>query len=132
MITNGANTASASEEVTKMVNKILNRLAVMSHASRSPRLLRTSEKIGIKAAVTAPSARIFRWTLGMRKATKNASAAAVAPNCMAITRSRRNPSRRETRVMLPTVPAAWPTFLLFSIELNECRTDKLRNGIQVG
>ena len=70
----------------------------------------------MKAAVTAPSPKILRCILGIRKATKNASADADDPNAMAITISRRNPKTLDNRVIPPTAPAALLTFLLLSIK----------------
>ena len=69
----------------------------------------------MKAAVTAPSPKIRRCILGIRKATKNASAEAEEPNAMAMTISRRNPKSLDKRVIPPTAPAALLTFLLLSI-----------------
>ena len=48
-------------------------------ASSRPRLVRYSVNTGIKETVSAPSARSRRSRLGMRKATKKASAASPAP-----------------------------------------------------
>ena len=73
------------------------------------------DQVGIMAALTAPSPRMRRWILGMRNATKKASAEAEAPKVMASTRSRMKPNSREIRVIEPTAPAALLTFLLFSM-----------------
>ena len=49
-------------------------------ASRRPRVARDTERTGTKPAERAPSAVRRRNRLGMRKATKNASAALCAPS----------------------------------------------------
>ena len=46
-------------EVINTAKRILNKLAVIFQASSSPLMLRISVKTGIKAAVTAPSLKIF-------------------------------------------------------------------------
>ena len=94
---------------------MLNRLAVIFHATDSPLCVSVSVKTGMKAAVTAPSPRIRRCMLGILKATKKASAEAEEPKAIAITTSRRNPKRRDKRVIPPTAPAALLTFSLLSI-----------------
>jgi hypothetical protein len=71
--------------------------------------------IGIKAAVTAPSAKIRRCIFGIRKATKKASADAEDPNAMAMTMSRKNPKTLDTKVIPLTVPAALLNLSLLSI-----------------
>ena len=115
MITAGLKTTIARVTATNNAKRIFSRLAVISHADFSPLVFKRSVNTGIKAALTAPSPKIFLCMLGMRKATKKASAAADEPNCMAITKSRSIPKILETRVMPPTAPAARLTFLLFSI-----------------
>src|SRR5579885_1936374 len=50
-----------------------------------------------------PSANRRRKKLGMRKATKNASAYRPAPNCPAMTMSRTKPKTRDTSVIEPVV-----------------------------
>ena len=99
----------------KIKKRILNKFAVNFHAADSPFLARVSVNIGIKAAVTAPSAKIRRCIFGIRKATKKASADAEDPNAMAITMSRKNPKSLDTRVIPLTVPAALLNFSLLSI-----------------
>ena len=95
---------------------MLNRLVVNFHAAACPFWVSVSVKTGMKAAVTTPSPKILRCILGIRKATKNASADADEPNAMAITISRRNPKILDNRVIPPTAPAALLTFLLLSIK----------------
>ena len=64
-------------------------------ASRSSFGLRTTpEKTGINAALYAPSARTRRKKLGIRNATKNASAMTVDPRYLAINMSRIKPNTR--------------------------------------
>ena len=66
-----------------------------SEASRSSFGLRTTpEKTGINAALYAPSARTRRKKLGIRNATKNASAMTVDPRYLAIYMSRIKPNTR--------------------------------------
>ena len=79
--------------------------------AESPRRVRYSDRTGTKACEKAPSANSRRSRLGMRKATKNASVAAPAPNSLAITTSRTNPRTRDTSVMLLTVASALSRFM---------------------
>ena len=116
VITAGENIRINKDAAVKTTKKMLNRLVVNFHAAASPFWVSVSVKTGMKAAVTAPSPKILRCILGIRKATKNASADADDPNAMAITISRRNPKSLDNRVIPPTAPAALLTFLLLSIK----------------
>lgn len=60
-------------------------------------------KIGVKAAVSAPSARKLRSKFGILKATKKASANSDEPRRKAMRRSLPNPSRRLKRVSVDTM-----------------------------
>src|SRR6266568_4510218 len=82
-----------------------------SLVAESPRRFLYSASKGTKACEKAPSANSRRSRLGMRKATKNASVAAPAPNSLAITTSRTNPRTRDTSVMLLTVASAFSRFM---------------------
>ena len=66
----------------------------------------------IKAMVRDPSAKRRLSKLGMRKATKNASATRPAPKKCATTTSRTRPKMRLIKVNKPTVPAARLTLSL--------------------
>jgi hypothetical protein len=68
-------------------------------------------KTGIKAMVSDPSAKRRRSRLGMRKATKKASAAMPEPKRVAITISRTRPSIRLISVKNAMTPAAPLIFL---------------------
>src|SRR5690606_40327965 len=65
--------------------------------SRSP-LARNSASTGTKACEKAPSAKRRRRKLGMRKATKKASAAALSPKRAANTVSLTKPRMRDRKV----------------------------------
>jgi hypothetical protein len=65
---------------------------------------------GTNACENAPSANNRRKRLGMRKATLNASVAALAPKLAAMSCSRTKPVIRETRVSSETVEAALSRF----------------------
>ncbi len=65
-----------------------------------------SVKTGINAMVREPSAKSRLSRLGMRNATKKASAAIPVPKNPAITMSRMRPKTRLARVKNPTTPAA--------------------------
>src|SRR5688500_16899864 len=67
----------------------------------SPSSMRAN--MGTTPASTAPSANRRRRKLGSLNATKKASASGPAPSSAAIMMSRTKPSRRETRVIEPTV-----------------------------
>ena len=79
-------------------------------ASSRPLRVRYSEKTGMKDTVREPSANRRRKRLGIRKATKKASAARPAPKKPAMTTSLTNPSMRLSKVAAPTIPAALVTF----------------------
>ena len=76
-----------------------------SRTSAISRCARYSLRMGTNAWAKAPSANSRRRKFGMRKATKKASAPALAPNAWAMTTSRTNPSTREAIVLAPTTPA---------------------------
>src|SRR4051812_11248336 len=66
---------------------------------------------GTKPAEKAPSPNSRRNVLGKRKATKKASAAALAPITRAISISRAKPATRLTMVRPPIVPVAFQRFI---------------------
>ncbi|MNT60094.1 hypothetical protein D3C72_1976510 [compost metagenome] len=72
----------------------------------SPSLARVVASTGTKAWLKAPSANKRLNRLGMRKATLKASVSALAPNMVAISRSRARPVTRESSVNRETVEAA--------------------------
>ena len=78
--------------------------AARSRTSAISRRVRYSLRTGTKAWAKAPSANSRRRKFGMRKATKKASAPALAPNACAMTTSRTNPATREAVVLAPTTP----------------------------
>jgi hypothetical protein len=61
------------------------------------------ENTGVQADVTAPSATKLRSKLGIRNATKKASAKMEAPRSLATSRSRPNPKMRLNRVRIDTI-----------------------------
>lgn len=73
-------------------------------------VVRYCVKTGIKAMVREPSAKRRLSKLGMRNATKKASATMPAPKKLAITMSRMRPKLRLRKVKNPTTPAARLTF----------------------
>jgi len=70
---------------------------------------RYSVKTGIKATENEPSAKILLKRLGIRKATKNASAVIPEPKKLAIRMSLANPRILLKKVKIPTMPAALVT-----------------------
>ena len=69
-----------------------------SFNSACERVSLTSVSTGTKATENEPSANRRRMKLGMRKATQNASVAALAPNAQAMAISRTRPRTREMKV----------------------------------
>jgi hypothetical protein len=76
----------------------------------SPRLAWYSPRIGTKACENAPSPKMRRSRLGMRKATLNASVISDAPKARAIRISRTRPVMRESIVRLLMVASALSRF----------------------
>lgn len=72
-------------------------------ASARPFSVRILEKLGIKAALNAPSAKMRRKKLGSLNATKNASESQLAPIRFAMRISRTKPLIRERNVKKPMV-----------------------------
>ena len=70
---------------------------------------RYSVKTGIKETVREPSAKSLLKRLGIRKATKNASADMPEPKNLAISMSLANPRILLRKVKMPTTPAALVT-----------------------
>ena len=90
-----------------IINKIKKRIERVSEANCKAFLLfscfKIDEKIGIKAAVKAPSANILLKKFGNLKATKKTSAISPAPTIVAINMSLINPSILLTNVNELTV-----------------------------
>jgi len=68
-----------------------------------------SVKPGVKATENEPSAKSLLKRFGIRKATKNASAAIPEPKKLAIRASLTNPRTLLRKVKIPTIPAALVT-----------------------
>jgi len=68
-----------------------------------------SVKTGIKDTVSEPSAKSLLKRLGIRKATKNASADIPEPKKLAMSMSLTNPRILLRKVKIPTTPAALVT-----------------------
>ena len=75
-------------------------------ASSRPWRVRYSEKTGMKATVSEPSAKSLRNRFGILKATKKASEARPAPKKAAMTTSLAKPNILLRNVAPPTTPAA--------------------------
>tara|TARA_Y100000389_G_scaffold202536_1_gene248103 strand:- start:11373 stop:11624 length:252 start_codon:yes stop_codon:yes gene_type:complete len=70
------------------------------------------EKIGTKALLNAPSAKILRKKLGSLKAAKNTSDKILTPIYLAIKTSLIKPKMRDIRVRKEKIEADFITFLI--------------------
>jgi len=95
--------AHTTDSITASDQKVV---AASRKADGRPCCVRVSVKTGMKAAERAPSPKSSRAVFGMRKATKNASAASPAPKVWAISMSRTYPRTRLTNVAPLTTEAA--------------------------
>ena len=109
--------ATIPKRVTKVTidNNVVKAALANSQATCLLRRVRYSVNTGMKAEDMDPSANNSRRRLGMRKATKKASAAGVAPNSRANTMSRMKPRMRLDNVATPTTPAASNTECVSSL-----------------
>ena len=89
-----ANTMARRDSVPVMTSSALMTRLPSRQACSRPRVSMVRVNAGTNAAVIAPSAKRSRSRLGMRKATLNASIAALAPKKYARTVSRTTPSTR--------------------------------------
>ncbi len=105
----GARRTPARVNATKMKDSSRMADCAISKASVFPLRVRYWAKTGTKAMLREPSANSRRSRLGMRKATKKASAIHPAPKNQAITISRMNPMIRLSSVAAPITPAARAT-----------------------
>ena len=85
----------------------------------------------MKADDIDPSANNSRSKLGIRYATKKASAAAVAPNRLASTMSRINPRMRLAKVAAPITPAALTTERVSSCAFVEAGDTTVGSGMNL-
>ena len=85
----------------------------------------------MKADDIDPSANNSRSKLGIRYATKKASAAAVAPNRLASTMSRINPRMRLAKVAAPITPAALTTERVSSCAFVEAGVTTVGSGMNL-
>ncbi len=107
----GAPTTPATQVASSVQPSTVATASTSLRVAASPSRARTSARIGTKACENAPSANSRRSRFGMRKATLNASVAALAPKAAAISCSRTSPVMRDARVRIETVEAAFSRFI---------------------
>src|ERR1019366_656885 len=102
----GAAMATITARISRTASISVATVDATRHARASSSVASRPATIGIRAELRAPAATSWKMKSGIRKAARNASRSALAPNVAPITIRRTEPRMRDTRKALVTINPA--------------------------